>query len=69
MAEATHTIQATLDSGLASATNMEHVTQHSASVVDVVLDALNNTNALIAKANVMGDRLLEHPRLAIELGG
>ena len=69
VARAASTVQATLDSGFQSAQHMEHVTEHSASVVDVVLDALNNTNELVMKANILGDRLLEHPRVALELGG
>jgi len=69
VSQAVASVQATLDAGFDSADNLRHFTSSTSSMGVLLVDALNGTTALIEKANLAAENLLEHPRVEMILGG
>ena len=58
----------TLESGMRSAHNVEHLTESSGEMGEYLLEAMNNTVKLISLGNAMASRMLTHPSLHVVLG-
>ena len=62
------TMEDTLNSGFASAKNLEHLTGSSGDMGDYLLQAMNRSVLLVDTANQMASRMLNHPSIHMVLG-
>ena len=62
------TMQNTLNSGFASAKNLEHLTASSGDMGDLLIQAMNRSVLLVETTNQMATRMLTHPSIHMVLG-